>query len=130
MSIAGYSSPYLSTTITTTDVQKGRAYRFRYRAQNCHGWGPFSPLLFAIAASPPASPSALQVQAISSTSISLQLYPTLDNGGTVVTDYLIYRNDGLDGFVWTQMTSYAYSTSGFLAVIDAATEALTPGRFY
>ena len=59
VSIAGYSLPYLITTITTTDVQKGRTYRFRYRAQNCHGWGPFSPQLFAIAASPPASPSAL-----------------------------------------------------------------------
>ena len=70
------------------------------------------------------------MQAVSSTSVSLQLYPTLDNGGTVVTDYLVYRNDGLAGTVWTQVTSYDYSTNGFLAVVDAAAEGMTAGRFY
>jgi len=35
--------------------------------------------------------------AITSTSITLKLYPTVDNGGAVVTDYELYRNLGTDG---------------------------------
>jgi len=50
----GHNSPYLMLTYTTKNiVLKSRTYRFRYRAQNCHGWGTFSPELYVLAATNP-----------------------------------------------------------------------------
>jgi hypothetical protein len=49
-SLVGLASPYLLATLTVTQstitpITRGRTYRFRYRVQNCIGWGPFSPEL-------------------------------------------------------------------------------------
>ena len=61
-------TPYLLQVLTASqDIVKGRLYRFRYRAQNCHGWGPVSPILYALAASIPQAPPALTVTQISAT---------------------------------------------------------------
>lgn len=49
-------SPFTTTssyTITGSRVQSGRVYKFRYRARNIHGWGPFSDPLDLLAASIP-----------------------------------------------------------------------------
>jgi hypothetical protein len=41
-------SPYTVTSglqVLVTALSSGQQYRFRYRAQNIHGWGPYSPVL-------------------------------------------------------------------------------------
>ena len=120
--------------LRTTDVTKGKIFRFRYRAQNCHGWGPLSPILYSLAASRPEAPPAPTVVAISATQVSLQLYPTHDNGGSIVTDYVLYRNQGDgDSTTLTQIVAdnYDYLTNGFLATITLANEdTMTSGNFY
>ena len=135
VSLAGHSNstPYLMNSLVTTNVIKGRIFRFRYRAQNCHGWGPLSPILYSLAASRPEAPPAPTVVSISSTSVSLQLYPTHDNGGTIVIDYILSRNQGDgDSINLTEISSasYSYGTNGFLAVIPLSTESMTAGLFY
>ena len=66
--------------------------------------------------------------------MTLQLYPTHDNGGTVVTDYLLYRNQGDgDSTTVTMITadSYSYATNGFLvSITDLSLESMTAGLFY
>lgn len=115
----------------TTDVVKGKLYRFRYRAQNCHGWGPLSPTLYALAATFPEAPPSATVVSISASAVSLRVYPTHDNGGTVVTNYRLYRNQGDgDSSTLTEITTYSYSSNGFLATITLADEAMTAGLFY
>ena len=127
------STPYLLSTLTVTDVVKGKIYRFRYRAQNCHGWGPLSPILYSLAASSPAAPPAATVVSISASAVTLQLYPTHDNGGTIVTEYTLYRNQG-DGdstnLTEISSASYSYASNGFLAAITLSTESMTSGLFY
>ena len=34
----------------TQSIQAGQTYQFRYRAKNVNGWGPFSEILYLIAA--------------------------------------------------------------------------------
>jgi len=118
------------TTFTTTEVEKGRTYRFRYRAKNVHGWGPFSDELYVIAASVPAAPPSPTVLAVSATQIQLQLYPSQDNGGTAVTDYQLHMNTGVDGSTLSQVASYVYSSNGFTVTMVVATESMTAGLTY
>lgn len=67
----GVNSPYMMGTFTTLEVVKGRTYRFRYRARNCVGWGPFSNELFALVASAPSAPPSPTKISASSTTLSL-----------------------------------------------------------
>lgn len=65
------STPFLMPQLATTNVVKGRVYRFRYRAQNCHGWGPLSPILYSLAASVPRAPPSLKITSVSASTLSL-----------------------------------------------------------
>jgi hypothetical protein len=53
--LLGFSPFTTSTvyTITGSVVQSARIYKFRYRAYNIHGWGPYSDALDLLAASIP-----------------------------------------------------------------------------
>lgn len=54
-SLIGLSAESLLTTFTVSEgVIKGRRHRFKYRAQNTVGWGPYSDSEFVLAATVPA----------------------------------------------------------------------------
>jgi hypothetical protein len=43
VNLVGWSTPYLhSSFIVTSGVTAGALYKFKYRARNVYGWGPFS----------------------------------------------------------------------------------------
>lgn len=45
--VVGFESPYLDLSATLTEgIIGGNTYRFRVRAQNIHGFGPFSRIVF------------------------------------------------------------------------------------
>ena len=78
----------MAPTLTVNQgIVRGLTYRFRYRARNCKGWGPFSNELYVLAAQTPIAPPSVQRVSASSTMISVKLFPTTDNGGSVVTNY-------------------------------------------
>lgn len=53
------STPFLSTSHTqAAGVLAGGTYRFRYRAANKYGWGPYSDEVVVQAADIPAQPAA------------------------------------------------------------------------
>lgn len=79
----------MTSYMVSSGVTRGNTYRFRYRAKNCKGWGSFSPELYVLAASVPSAPSAPTKSLVSSTTLVLTLYPTKDNGGSAVTDYIL-----------------------------------------
>ncbi len=130
-SIVGYLQPFLVPTLTVTGgITRGLTYRFRYRARNCKGWSAFSDELYVLAAQKPSAPPPVERISASSTTLSLKLFPTFDNGGTVVTDYELFRNDGLDGVTFYPITGYDYSVNGFTVNIDVDDEGMVVGRFY
>lgn len=52
--LTGYPSDATSLSFgVTSSIQVGKTYKFRYRAKNVHGWGPFSDALNLIAARVP-----------------------------------------------------------------------------
>ena len=96
-SLVGLASPFLMPSLTVTSLTRSLTYRFRYRAINCYGNGPFSDELYVLAATVPSAPPAPKATSISSTSVTFTLYPTNDNGGSAVTNYELWRNLGTDG---------------------------------
>lgn len=57
VSIVGFDTNSLLTSYTiTSGVIKGREHRFRYRARNSIGWGPFSDESAILAATIPTAP--------------------------------------------------------------------------
>lgn len=134
-SLVGLSSPYLLSRVTvlqseTTPIVRSRTYKFRYRARNCVGWGALSADLEVLAADVPSAPPNPTRGATSATQITLQLFPTHDNGGATVTNYELWRNDGEGGQVFTKITGYSYATHGFQHTVVLATESMTAGRYY
>jgi len=130
ISKVGTQKPYLKRYFIAPNLSKGLIYRFRYRAQNCQGWGPFSPELYVLAATLPHQPLALKVISVSASTVQLQLFPTRDNGGAIVTSYKLFRNNGLDGTATIECTSYDFSNQGFIATVNTASESMTAGLFY
>ena len=96
-SMVGEYSPFMMPSFTAYALTRGLTYRFRYRARNCIGWGPFSNDAYFLAASEPVAPPMPQLVSTSSKTVVLNLFPTKDNGGSVVTSYNLYRNLGTDG---------------------------------
>lgn len=88
--IIGLSSDSLAlTTAVTSSVQAGSAYRFRYRAKNLHGWGPYSDSLIIYAASvPSAIPSATLTN--EGTLVKIAWTLPVSNGGLAIQGYRVF----------------------------------------
>lgn len=78
-------SPFTVTTtysITGDRVVSGRVYKFRYRARNIHGWGPYSDTLDLLAAS---IPDQLQpvITTLIGTQVQISWIPLKENGAQI-----------------------------------------------
>jgi hypothetical protein len=63
-------------------VRRGLVFRARYRARNVNGWGEYSPIGYILAAVKPDAPPAPVFISATSTTITLNLWPSLENGGS------------------------------------------------
>jgi hypothetical protein len=89
------SSNTLSLIITVTNnVVKGTTYYFRYRAVNSKGFSQWSPVGSALAASTPSIPPQPTYKTSSSNSITINVIPSNDNGGSPITNYYVYTDNG------------------------------------
>lgn len=95
VSLAGRETFTLTTFfVVSVGVEKGAEYAFRYRGINQVGAGDWSDLVIVRAASVPAAPPKPVYLSSTSTSITLQLYETADNGGSKITGYTLERDAG------------------------------------
>jgi hypothetical protein len=91
----------ISLNITT-----GMTYRFRYRAMNINGWSGWSPIGFIKAASVPQAPLAPTLVGATSTSITVKINLSLDNGGAPILDYKLFIDQGSLGSLFTLVSCY------------------------
>lgn len=81
-SLGGFDSITMQTEYTVKNLSIGRSYRLRYRVMNYVGWSGFSPTLFALVAVVPSAPAKPELVAATSSTITLQLYQSLNSGGS------------------------------------------------
>lgn len=94
--IVGYTSNSLLTSYTiSSNIVKGREYRFRYRVKNSVGWSGYSPIGFVLAANVPSTPPKPTFSSYSSDTLYLTIHPPKDNGGSPLLSYKLYRDTGL-----------------------------------
>ena len=105
--VVGYSTDYLLFFYTHEGVTRGTNYRLRYRAKNRIGWSEYSDIVYVLAATKPQKPPAPTLQSTDSTSITLNLLQTLDNGGSPIIRYKLYVDAG-DNFnsEYSQISGY------------------------
>lgn len=103
--LVGLNAPFTSTSysISTGSLVPGWTYKVRYRASNIQGWSAYSPSLSIIAASVPGQPSSV-ITSISGSNVRVTWIPSSNNGGSVITSYVI-RFLQVDGSTFTTSTS-------------------------
>lgn len=83
------SENILGLSYTDIDVVPGNTYRYKYRARNANGYGPFSDVGYMFAADVPDAPPAPVSISVDATQITLELIKPLFNGGSeVIENYL------------------------------------------
>jgi hypothetical protein len=97
MSINGFNSNSMLTTfIVSQGVVRGRQHRFRYRAKNYIGWGPFSENSAVLAATVPVPPMKPLYKSFTGSLLNLVIQPTLDHGGSTIIKYELWVDVGND----------------------------------
>lgn len=128
-SVIGNPTDNMLTYYVATNVVKGREYRFKYRAKNTNGWSVFSSILTVKAASTPSKPPTPTLITATSTSMQLQFYKPHDNGGSDITSYELYINDGTDSNEPTTLVA-SYSTNTMTHTLGTVADSLTSGKIY
>jgi len=108
-------------------LTKGRIYGIRYRASNLIGWSPWSATSYIQAAKAPEGPQALVATGTASNSITLQINPTLEDNGAVVSNYKIYM-DG--GDLTTPITTLIYTGMGPTYIVTNSNHGIVSGKKY
>lgn len=86
-----------------TDLETGRLYRFRVSAYNFNGEGPLSTELLTYSCVAPSTMDAPTRVSTTLTSFTLQWNQPTDNGGCPILGYAVFRNDGANGEITTEV---------------------------
>lgn len=123
----GDSSPSLSLTYTvTSDIERGIAYRFRYRSRNIVGWSGWSPIGSLTASTIPDAPPKPTYLSSTDTTITLSFSRSTDDGGSMINDYELSVNGEV-------ISDYDYATDVFTYTVSTSltlTTTLTTGEVY
>lgn len=85
--VYGGTTDILLKSALISPVIKGRTYALRYRVKNIYGFGAWSPITFILAADKPTATAKPSFVSATDNSITINLYPSLNYGGAIVTDY-------------------------------------------
>lgn len=90
-SLIGISEPILaqSSFTVTNGVLEGQDYKFKVRARNIWGWGPFSPIATIRASTVPNAPTSIITSYDATTGDFKITWSLPKNNGDVVTEYKI-----------------------------------------
>jgi hypothetical protein len=80
--------------VVTYGIIKGQSYAFRYRGINAIGPGLWSDIAILKAATVPAPPGEPYYISSTSNSITIGFLPSLDDGGSLINEYRLFRDAG------------------------------------
>lgn len=118
-----------TSIVITKNIVKARLYRLKYRVMNTNGFSDYSDIVYIRAGVAPGRPQSPQLVSATATKINLKLFKPTDNGGSEITKYELYRNDGNDANEpTTKVTSYL----GALLTheLDKTADSLVTGKIY
>jgi hypothetical protein len=96
-SLVGLNANSLLTEFTVfSEILKGRRHRFKYRAKNVVGWGPYSDDSYVLAATVPDRAARPYFLSFANEELSIVIPRSLDNGGTPISSYELWVDDGDD----------------------------------
>jgi hypothetical protein len=115
-------------TYTHTNLILGHSYSYKVAASNFLGYGPYSSVFTFTPTTIPGKPTSAPSNVAASTTQST-IYITYgsvsDDGGSAITNYNIYIDDGQNGVL-----AGPYSNALLLTYNTAALSALTAGYIY
>ncbi len=88
-SLVGENPADLTTSFTKSGLTANTEYTFKYRVQNKHGWGGYSPDITVRAATLPGQIDTVVFSVQSSTSVRIAWSDPTSTGGSPITSYLI-----------------------------------------
>jgi hypothetical protein len=117
------------TTYLAESVVEGRYYTFRCRVKNSIGWSAWSTDTLIVAAVTPGKPDPPLLVAATATTIELQFFVPATSGGTPLTSYELFRNDGNDANEATiQVTTY--TSNSLTHTLTTAADSVVTGTIY
>lgn len=113
----------------TQNITRGRSYRFKYRAKNAVGWGPYSAVSTVLAATVPSAPKAPYFLAFSDTTLSIVVPRSTSDGGDTIELYELWVDAG-DDFTseFTKLSGYSNNAMVYLATSQV--DGLVDGKTY
>ena len=77
---------------------RGKTFRARFRVKSATGWSGYSPVVEALASQGPVAPESAPVfVTATSTTLSITMTLSTDNGGTPITSHELWIDDGALG---------------------------------
>lgn len=124
----GFDHSLETSLIVEQNIVTGAIYRFRYRTLNINGWSEFSPITYIKAATSPERPPAPTFVTATADSITINLYQTINTGGSEIQSYQLYRNQGGVSTEYTLVSTYNGQASQH--TLTVADDALQQGIIY
>ncbi len=126
----GLENESLLSKFTVSGLIRGRQYSFRFRVKNSIGWSEFSDVTTGLVAVTPGKLAAPELIRVDDTEIELKLNTNVDNGGSVVTQYILQRNAGVAGTTFTALSSYVSGTLSHTVSTLTPADGLVAGKIY
>lgn len=124
VTFAGNPEYSMETRYTIENLVTGRTYRLRYRVLNFVGWSQFSPILFVHFATVPVAPGPVSFVSATDTTITLNFVESEQNGGSEITAYELWRDNGYESPEFEQVLTYSDNS------MTHTVSSLTSGTIY
>lgn len=127
--VLGADETTAQTRYVATGLVKGLFYRFKVRVRNKMEWSEWSPEVSIQAAVAPAKPLPPKLVSATATEINLQFFVPEDNGGSALTNFELYINDGDDANEANTKVA-SYTNNALLHTLTAATDGIVTNKIY
>ena len=118
------------TSYTTTNVVRGRVYRFKYRVRNAAGWSAYSETAYITPSTKPEAPPKPKFVSGTDTQIVLSFEESVDDNGVAIDHYQLEIDEG-DDLTSNFVVVTRYSGSALSFTLDSVLDSLdAPGTLY